>query len=127
MKHFANYIEIYPESVVDSIDETTVTTSDASEADRIIAKQNVVLNETPGEDNGNSFFSQQLNVVSDGKLSDEIRSKYVNKRPVVVRLFTDDQAALLLGDKQMKARITITPNLESDVITVDRNSINPIL
>lgn len=129
MKHFANYIDIYPESVVSTINTTTgvVTTSDASEPDRIYSFTNVNVPETPGTQNGNIYYQQNARIVSSEKLSDALRSKYGNNRPVVVVLYDDQGDKTIWGDKTEKARVLIAPNLESDVLSISRKSINPLL
>lgn len=129
MKHFANYIDIYPESVVSTINTTTgvVTTSDASEPDRIYSFTNVNVPETPGTQNGNIYYQQNARIVSSEKLSDTLRSKYGNNRPVVVVLYDDQGDKTIWGDKTEKARVLIAPNLESDVLSISRKSINPLL
>lgn len=129
MKHFANYIDIYPESVVSTINTTTgvVTTSDASEPDRIYSFTNVNVPETPGTQNGNIYYQQNARIVSSEKLSDALRSKYGNNRPVVVVLYDDRGDKTIWGDKTEKARVLIAPNLESDVLSISRKSINPLL
>lgn len=129
MKHFANYIEIYPESVVTWIDATagTVATSDGSEPDKIYSYKNVKLTENPGNDNGNIYYQQSLRVVAGIKLTQSIREKYGNNRTVVVKLFDDQGSAIILGSHSEKARVLISPNLESDVLSISRKSINPVL
>lgn len=126
MKHFANYVDIYPESVVSSIVGTTITTSDGSEADRIRAFSNVELVETPGNQNGNIFYEQSTRIVTSEKMSDELRGKYGNNRPVVVLLYDDQGNAMVWGDGE-KARMLITPNFENDVLVISRKSVEPVL
>lgn len=129
MKHFANYADIYPESVVSSINTTTgvVTTSDASEPDRVYSFTNLILAENPAVENGNTYYEQNLRVVSSVKLTAAQRVKYANRRTVVVVLYADDQTPIVWGDKTEKARMLITPNLENEVLTISRQSINAVL
>lgn len=127
MKHFANYIDIYPESVVSSISGTTITTSDGSTPDRIVAASDIGVTDNPGSSNAGLSFEQQSMVVTSEKLSALLRSKYGNRRPVVAVLYDDDGTPMVWGDKKEKLRVVISPNIENDVLDFSRQSVNPLL
>ena len=127
MKHFANYIDVYLLSKVQSINGTTVVTTDGSEPYRFNAFSNVQLNETPNEENGNVFYVQETRIPLTKKLTEEQRSVFLPRRPVVVKLYDDTASPIVFGDAGYKARLVFETHLENDVLNIVRESPEPLL
>lgn len=127
MKHFANYIDIYPLTSVQSIDGNTVITNDGSEPDRFVAFSSIVMNEVPSNKNGNSYYRQTASIPLSAKMNDAQRAVYTHRRPVVVMLYDDQAQPIVWGDITYRARVEVSPRLENDILEIERESIDPVL
>lgn len=126
MKNLANYFKIVPLSDFSGFDGTQLITISTNEPDHIPTNNDLVLMDTP--DTGSragSVYKQSLRAVTD-KLTDAQRAVYVNRRPVIVLLFTDDGAPVLWGSANYLLRISITPTPDADILDFSRIALNSV-
>ena len=126
MKTLANYFKMVPISDFSSFDGEKIITISGADADHIPTNNELVLTEAPETENAaGSVYKQSLRAVTD-KLTDAQREVYVNRRPVIVLLFTDDGEPVLWGSADNKLRITITPTPDADIIDFSRTALEPV-
>jgi hypothetical protein len=124
MKHLANYISIMPLSHFESFNGTIL--SGSSEPDLILAQNDLQLKEQPQSTSPGTIFNQSMSITTIEKLSDAIRKKYANHRPVIALVYDETGTASLWGSDDERLRVTISPGTDRDVIELDRKSVTPI-
>ena len=124
MKQLSNFIRIMPLAHFQSFDGTTLT--GLSEPDLINGKNDLELMETPQSNSPGLIYEQSLNVVCT-KLSAALRKKYAHQQPVVVLIYDDADNPQLWGDSDEKLRVTITPKIYYDILSLNRKSATPLL
>lgn len=125
MRDLSNFIKIVPLSDFQSFDGTDIITVSGSDPDLIPSNNDLKFEETPEKTRSGVIYNQSLTVVCD-KLSESLRTRYQNNRPVVVQLFTDDNVSRQCGDDSTRARILITPGTDYDILTINRKSKKPV-
>jgi hypothetical protein len=121
MKHLADYIQILPLTDFDSFNGTTLISKSGADPDRLIANNRLVFDPKPESSAAGPFYTESLKVVVD-KLTDDQRTNYTSRRPVVVLLFDDTGTPVLWGDAEQKVRVTITPNTDYDILDLVRKT-----
>lgn len=121
MKHLSNYISILPLTDFDSFDGSKLISKSGTHPDKIVSNNDLVFDPKPETGGGGSFYTEELKVVTE-KLEDVQRAKYCKRRPVVVLLFDDEATPILWGDANQKVRVTLTPNLDGDVLDFVRKT-----
>ncbi|MGV8094496.1 MAG: hypothetical protein AB2L24_21795 [Mangrovibacterium sp.] len=124
MKQLANFVKIMPLSDYQAFDGTNMTGSSAP--DLILSENDLQLQDEPSNTRAGVLYEQSLNVVT-ARLSDSLRKKYANRRPVMAVIHDDLGAPHLWGDGNQKLYILITPGLHNDSISLFRKATSPAL
>lgn len=125
-RQIANFIDVIPTSDVESISGSTITPKSGKSLDRIWATNNLVPDESPGVDRGNSLFNQSLKLITD-KLTADLSARYRNRRPVVVLLYTIEGSAILWGDIGVPVRVNLSPKPDRDQLDFTRSAVDSLL
>lgn len=121
MKHLANYIRLLPLTDFLSFDGTKLISKSGSDPDILVSRNDLVFDPKPGNGGGGTFYTEEIRVVTD-KLTESQRSVYCNRRPVVVLLYDDKGTPILWGEADQKVRVTLTPNIDSDILDLARKT-----
>lgn len=125
-RQFSNYLRIVPREDVESIASGVITLRSGKTMDTILADNNLIPDEVPGRESGNSYFTQTVKVVT-AKLTAEQSARYRNRRPVIVELTDSAGTTLLWGDLTVPVRVTLTPKPDRDVLDFTRTSVDCLL
>ena len=121
MKHLANFVRILPLTDFNSFDGSMLISKSGSEPDLFISDKDVVFDPNPGDSRAGTFYTEEVRLVC-SKLTAQQRDKYTSRRPVVVLLYDDNGTPILWGNEDQKVRVTLTPNVDNDIIDMVRKT-----
>lgn len=124
-KQLANYFDIIPRDDVIMV-EGVVTPKAGKTSDRFLTKNNPSILDQVKDVSGNTYYEQSSKMVC-GKLSSEMRARYIGSRPVIVFLYYGNQESLIWGDLETPVRIQVNPEINHDILEMTRKSILPLL